>query len=144
MDANESMTKSNSQIRRLANTCNLLDVQTNLHPTETTVPSFSRGSKKIDFCFVSPIVLECITQSGILVLDDACMSDHRAMFFDLDIQRYFNGVTPDPVGRPSRSFTTKNTKLTSVFNTYVAEEWTKRKMTDCIRVMEKLSRLPRQ
>lgn len=41
IDANESMEKSTSQIRRLANTCNLLDVHANLHLDETLLPSHS-------------------------------------------------------------------------------------------------------
>jgi hypothetical protein len=101
IDANESMSKSNSQIRRLANTCNLLDLHANLHPDEHMPPSHSRGSEKIDFCLASPPLLECITRSGILALDDAFMSDHRVMFLDLDIKRYFNGITPDQISRQS-------------------------------------------
>ena len=107
IDANESMSKCNSKIRRLANACNLLDVHSHLHPDDNDVPSFIRGSEKIDFCLASPNILDCITRSGILVIDDAYMSDHRAMFLDLDIQHYFNGLNPDPVGHISRSFTTK-------------------------------------
>ena len=141
IDANESMDKSTSQIRRLANTCNLLDVHTNLHFNETTLPSHSRGSEKIDFCLASPPLLDCITRSGILALDDAYMSDHQAMFLDLDIKRYFKGITTDPVSRQSRSFTTKNEKLTSGFNTFVSDAWLKRKMTDRIKIMDTLSRL---
>lgn len=142
IDANESMEKPASQIRRLANTCNLLDVHANLHLDETLLPSHSRGSEKIDFCLASPPLLDCITRSGILALDDAYMSDHRAMFLDLDIKRYFKGITTDLVSRQSRSFTTKNEKLTAGFNSYVSDEWLKRKMTGRIKIMDTLSRLP--
>jgi len=92
IDANESMSKCTSKIRQLADTCNLLDVHTNLHPDEKEVPSFVRGSEKIDFCLATPHILECITRSGILFIDDAYMSDHRTMFLDLDVNRYFNGT----------------------------------------------------
>jgi len=64
------------------------------------------------------------------------------MFLDLDIKRYFNGITPDPISRQSQSFTTKNDKLTSGFNTYVSDAWLKRNMTERIKFMDTFSRLP--
>jgi hypothetical protein len=70
------------------------------------------------------------------------MSDHRVMFLDLDIKRYFHGVTLDPISCQSRSFTTKNDKLTLGFNTYVSDAWVQHKMTDRIKIMDTLSRLP--
>ena len=142
IDANESMSKCTSKIRQLADTCNLLDVHANLHPDEKEVPSFVRGSEKIDFCLATPHILECITRSGILVIDDAYMSDHRTMFLDLDVNRYFNGITPDTVGRTSRSFTTKNKKLTGAFSQFVSNDWTKRKLSGRIKIMDNLSKLP--
>jgi hypothetical protein len=142
IDANETLDKSTSQIRRLANTCNLLDVHNTLHPDDTPFPSHSRGSGKIDFCFASPFLIDCITRSGILAIDDAYMSDHRTLFLDLDIKQYFNGLTSDPVSRLSRAFTTKNEKLKTAFIKYVDNEWLKRKLTDRIKCIDKMSQLP--
>ena len=135
------MTKSTSKIRHLANTCNLVDIHAHHHSDELEVPSFIRGSEKIDFCFATPHLLECITRSGIMVHDDAYMSDHRTMFLDLDTQHYFNGITPDTVGRAFRSFTTKNKKLTGMFSQFMSDEWSKRKLSDRIKILDNLSKL---
>jgi hypothetical protein len=48
----------------------------------------------------------------------------------LDINHYFNGITPYAVGRTSRSFTTKNKKLTGEFSQFVSNNWrTKQKLS---------------
>jgi hypothetical protein len=64
------------------------------------------------------------------------------MFLNLNIQHCFNGLNPDPVGHISRSFTTKNKKLIGEFNIFVASDWSKQKISERIKIMEKISKLP--
>jgi hypothetical protein len=57
------------------------------------------------------------------------------MFLDLDVNQYFNGITPDTVGRTSRLFTTENKKLTGAFSQFVSNDWTKQKLSGRIKIM---------
>ncbi len=79
IDANESIKKQNSGI-------------TNVHGTmfpNQQWASHRQGSVPIDFFFVSPDVLSCITRAGILPFDEVYDSDHRPLFFDLNALNFF-------------------------------------------------------
>jgi hypothetical protein len=61
-------------------------------------------------------LLPCISGAGILAFDDGFLSDHRTMFCDLDILKFFKGLSSDPVSPKSRTFTTYNYKRLSIIN----------------------------
>jgi hypothetical protein len=138
LDANETIERATSGLRRLATMCSLSDVHEILHP-HTALPSHRRGSGKIDFILASPRVLSCITQAGILALDDGFGSDHRLLFIDVAIDRLFKGVTADPVSVRNRNFTTKNKKRTNVFLEAIQLEWTRRNLSNRVKIVQAIS-----
>ncbi len=138
LDANDTLTGSNSGLRRLTTTCSLTDVHETLHP-KTALPSHRRGWEKIVFIFVTPKILPSILRAGILPLDAACGSDHRLLFMDIDIIQDFNGITTDRINLKTRSFTTKNKKRTDLFRKEIQKEWTRRKLTARIKILSDLA-----
>lgn len=142
LDANETMSAPNSAIRRLAAECGLVDVHQNTCPDYSEINSHRSGSSQIDFCLVTPRVMECISQTGILGFDEAFGGDHRAMYFDMDIECFFKGITTNPVSFTSRDFTTKDIKKTKEFTKAVEADWTHRKLTSRIALLSTISKLP--
>jgi hypothetical protein len=67
MDANESMHKNRSQIAKLAEQCNLIDIHTFHHQRDGSEPpaSHKSGSEKIDHCLVSPGIAKETDRCGI-------------------------------------------------------------------------------
>ena len=70
-----------------------------------------RGSKCIDFALASNELREIITSSGFLPFYAVGMSDHRAIYVDLDYQQLFKGLREDKTTRPTGTFTTKKISL---------------------------------
>jgi hypothetical protein len=140
VDANESYTKKGSGIRKLAEQCGLLDVHAAFFP-EINWASHRKGRYPIDFLLVSPEVMECVTQAGIVGFDEVFESDHRPLFFDIDANKFFRGVNVDPTYNKSRTFTTKNKKHALCIRQEISTEWERRHLTDRITNLHKISLL---
>ncbi len=138
LDANETLEKPNSGLRRLTTTCSLIDVHEHFHP-RMALPSHQRGSGKIDFMMVSPRIISCITRAGILPINSAFASDHRLMYIDLDIHKCFKGLTTDPVSSRTRNFTSKNTKRSNIFRKAITAEWEHRQLSRRIKIVSDLA-----
>ncbi len=106
LDANETMDRRNSGIKRLTTTCGLTDIQKAQFPNQS-IPSHQSGSTKIDYMFGSPLVLERVRRAGILSIDAGFCSNHRMLFIDLDIFTLFQGNSTDLPKPVIRSFNTK-------------------------------------
>ena len=141
LDANEAMSKHRSGIRKLVTNCGLLDIHATLFPHDNCA-SHRQGTEKIDFALGTPRVLECVLRAGILPFDDAFTSDHRTMFLDISIDDFFLGLSADPVNNKLRSFTTKNNKHTQTFRSKVSTEWERRKITQKVKILSRISKLP--
>ncbi len=141
LDANETIQKTHSGLRRLITAYSLLDVHETLHP-QTALPSHRRDLGKIDIILALPRILPCVSRAGILPMDEAYGSDHRLLFIDIDILKCFHGVTNDPINLQARSFTMKNKKRTDLFWEAIQLEWERRKLTKRIQILSKLSKKP--
>ena len=95
LDANETVEKQNSGIRKLAKKHGLVNVLSTLYPDEQWA-SHRRGSSTIDFLFASPDVMECITQAGVVGFDEIFDSDHRPIFLTWTPSLSFGNSHPIP------------------------------------------------
>jgi hypothetical protein len=138
IDANETMQKPSSGIRKLVEQCGLVDAHAHLYE-KSPWASHRQGSRPIDFMFGSPDVVECITRVGVGGFDELFDSDHRPIFFDLDAVKFFRGLPMDPTDRKSRTFTTKNTKHAQCIRQEISKEWVRRRLSDRIAVLVKVS-----
>jgi hypothetical protein len=87
-------------------------------------------------------LINSITQTGILAFDDAFGGDHRAMYFDLDVAKFFYATTSNPVSHQGRDFTTKDIKKTKLFTDSTMSEWERRNMSFRIQTLSEISKLP--
>ena len=143
LDANEAMHKRASGIARLSQLCGLVDVHKHLFP-DSEVPSHRKGTEKIDFMLISMDLLPCITAAGILEFDAGFHSDHRTMFLDLDIQKFFRGISDDPVSAKTRAFTSANYKRLKQVRAHIQSEWERRNITLRLQRISQISQLPTQ
>ena len=85
--------KTNERMRELG-LVNLLQDRLGDHLPAT----HKRGSKAIDHVYMTPNVLQHVTQAGIAPFDYTFRSDHRAIFFDINLgdllDPAFNVITP--------------------------------------------------
>jgi hypothetical protein len=77
----------------LINTCGLIDPLRIHHSIETPPPTYSRGSKRIDYIFISKALQDATIRSGILPYNHPFVSDHRPCFLDFDGSQLFKDPT---------------------------------------------------
>ena len=88
IDANKSMTKTNSGISNLISVTQLCDPIFMLHGAHEEPSTYIRGSDRIDYFFCSPKLLQYIQRCGILPSDMATIADHRGAYLDIRIRKF--------------------------------------------------------
>jgi Reverse transcriptase (RNA-dependent DNA polymerase) len=83
-DANESLDDPSGAIRRLIAETTLTDAFSHIAGKTCEIPTYSRGSKRIDFILTSQQLLPFIKRAGYLAFYESNESDHRGLFIDLD------------------------------------------------------------
>ena len=108
-DFNESLGDGDG-LDRIVIKHGLLDCIAHRHGPYTTT-TYSRGSKCLDYIFVSDDIASSIQRCGILPFDEIFTSDHRAIYLDLDPKTAV-GTDLSPLWSPaSRRLHSKNTDL---------------------------------
>eukprot|EP00980_Cylindrotheca_fusiformis_P031801 scaffold26994_cov313-Cylindrotheca_fusiformis.AAC.1 len=62
----------------------LVDAVTSRHPHACNTPTYSRGTKRLDYALLSPDLLPFLQASGLNQFNEVSTSDHRAIFLDLE------------------------------------------------------------
>jgi hypothetical protein len=101
-DANDTLQKPNSELSKWVKQMGMLDLVTMRHGTDDEPPTYSRGSNRIDYTMSTPKIAEYTTAAGILPLHEICISNHRPIFADIDINAYLGGETSSILQRVSR------------------------------------------
>ena len=88
MDAN-----SNLQDRALTQVLHKhkLNDALGIHHGYNQPPTYARGTRTIDYIFCSECIIDSISKCGILPYNELILSDHRALFIDIDINKAFKG-----------------------------------------------------
>ena len=117
MDANECIYEKASKLRNIMSKHGLTDVHRDQHPEldPEDWKTYNRGSKKIDYIFGSPGVLEWTHRSGIEEFNARIQSDHRGLWLDLDLESLLGGKIPDLIPPQQRGITGKDPKTTRKF-----------------------------
>ena len=82
LDANETIYDSEGGLRRLMNNTTLVDSFSRFSGEDCKLPTYTRGSKKIDYIFTSSSFLPYITNVGCNPFYLYTISDHRSLFLD--------------------------------------------------------------
>jgi hypothetical protein len=82
-DANENMEDNEGGLQKICNETMLIDSFT-VHTGENCdIPTYSRGSKRIDYILTTQNLLPYVTQVGYLPFFEGNDGDHRGMFIDI-------------------------------------------------------------
>ena len=109
-DFNESLGDDAHGLDRIVIKHQLTDSVAHRHGPYTTT-TYSRGSKCLDYIFVSHDLLPSVQRCGILPFDEIFTSDHRAVFLDLDPRKSI-GTELSPLWSPaSRRLHSRNMEL---------------------------------
>jgi len=76
MDANEAYTDRNSKLHTWLQQYSFVDVHQALHNHDTSIPTYNRGSRRIDYMFSTPNLLPYVQQGGILPFHFLKNTDH--------------------------------------------------------------------
>ena len=106
-DFNESIGDDPNALDAIIIKYNLTDAVNHLHGSHE-IPTYSRGTKRLDYIFLSHDLLPAISQSGILPFDSIIPSDHRPIFVDLDTRKCFGGEISPLMCPPSRRLLSKH------------------------------------
>ena len=94
IDANEPAKTLPKGFSGLMHSLNLHDAFLHLHPNHPTFSTYKRGTKRIDFAFLSPNLLPHLRYCGYLPYSDGLNSDHRGLFLDFNQQGLLGHQSP--------------------------------------------------
>ena len=84
LDANKSLDERPGDIQRIIKETTLIDVFTHYTGEECSIPTYTKGSKRIDFIFASYKTLKYVKNVGYPnFYKDTIGTDHRGCFIDL-------------------------------------------------------------
>jgi endonuclease/exonuclease/phosphatase family metal-dependent hydrolase len=108
-DFNENLGESTDGLSNLVSTCNLTDVHAFFYDISHEPATYVRGSKRLDYVFVSEGVLPFVQSSGIEPFFTTVHSDHRGLFLDVDLTALLGGklakILPPALRGISKKFT---------------------------------------
>jgi hypothetical protein len=90
-DFNENLGESTDGLSNLVSTCKLTDVHAFFHDSSHEPATYVRGSKRLDYVFVSEGVLPFVRSSSIEPFFTIVHSDHRDLFLDVDLTALLGG-----------------------------------------------------
>lgn len=106
MDANTNT--NDVSLQRIINSAKLYDILGATHGYNSP-PTYIRGTKTIDYMFGTERVLQAVKNGGIRPFNAEILSDHRALWIDLDMSRIL-GQNSHPLHIREKIPTTKNKK----------------------------------
>jgi exonuclease III len=119
-DFNETLDDHHSNMLTIASECELIDPWNQLYPNQSTLPTYIRGSKRLDYALISPKLVQSITAIGYLPFHYLSSTNHRALFLDFDTNKLFGNDNITLASEAGRSFTSRDPKTTE---TYIDTFW---------------------
>ena len=117
-DANEDMNDKSSKNtwRTMLQNCNMRLISDVKFPTLTLPATYEQGHKCLDMVAMSNgLPISIIKAMGYLPYSDPILSDHRAVYVDLDSNLLFGTCLPDLTKSSFRHFNTRNMRQTNKY-----------------------------
>jgi hypothetical protein len=112
----------NEQLGRLPNLMasvfaknDLFDVHARFHGIAADIPTYARGTTRLDYCGASVRLTDFIHSSGFSLFNEHFHSDHRASFVDIRLKSFFGHDTPTALAQPEHRFVTSSSANVSKF-----------------------------
>jgi hypothetical protein len=111
-DYNEALGK---KVNLMASVCSehaLFDVHAHFHGEHADIPTYARGSTRLDCCVASSRLEDFVASCGFNLFNEHIHSDHRAQFVDFKLRPFFRHGAP-PLARPDlRPLSSSSTDVT--------------------------------
>jgi hypothetical protein len=93
LDTNEPSHDTLQNFHRSVTALGLVDAFEHKHGRSTTttnpITTYHRGTRRLDYVYVSQSIAECITKCGYLAFHDSLDSDHCGFFMDCNAKTFF-------------------------------------------------------
>jgi hypothetical protein len=103
---------------------NLFDIQAHFHGDMAQIPTYARGSTRLDYCLASSRLKQYIEVSGFNLFNEYIHSDHPASFLNIRLKAFFGQDTPK-LARPDMRFVSTSspdvTKFVIAMYSHLAE-----------------------
>ena len=119
MDANNNLLEG--ALKKVLHKHKLSDAMGSLHGHDQP-PTYSRGTRIIDYIFCSERLINSIVNGGINPYNDVIPSDHRALFIDINVNQVLKGNIDEINKKSTTFFTTKNKKKCRKYREIVTAE----------------------
>jgi hypothetical protein len=112
LDANEGLEDQEGGLRKLLSDTNLIETFSHFMEETCSIPTYTRGKKRLDFILSSQSLLPYVTRVGYLPFYAANNSDHHGLYLDLD-----ESILDDKIElkRPSRRAIGSSSKPNELF-----------------------------
>jgi hypothetical protein len=140
MDANTSIEDTNSHVHKIFEETTLVDTFYQCTKNPCTIPTYARGSKRIDFILTSQNLIPFIQKVGYLSFYEYNDSDHRGAFIDIDDKLLDN---KDELQRPPRRFIGLTNPPDTIYRykQYIEEQFAKHRIYDRSKRFYELSKI---
>jgi hypothetical protein len=100
---NEALSKNSNLMASICSKHGLFNVHTHFHGANADIPTYARGSTRLDYGVASPTLKSFVYACGYNLFNEYIHSDHRAQFLDLNLKSFFGHATPR-LARPGLRF----------------------------------------
>jgi hypothetical protein len=122
LDANENINDSEGGLSKLVRETNLRDIFSEIGQEDCNIPTYVRGSGKIDYIFTSAELLPHIKHIGCLPFYMHNDSDHRELFIDITTDLIDNKVELKPPSK--RIIGTNSCRMDKlIYKKYIDEQF---------------------
>jgi hypothetical protein len=84
-DLNETLGNDPTLMASVCAKLNLYDVVDNMHGSSADIPTYIRGTYRLDYCLLSSTLQSAVHAIGFNFFNQYASSDHRALFVDFDL-----------------------------------------------------------
>jgi exonuclease III len=107
-DFNEVVGRNASGFAKITSAFQLVDVLGHFHSVQTEVPTYARGTERLDYVFCSADLLPAVASCGAEPFNQHIFSDHRALFLDWHEDILFGSKCPSIVPHTQRRLVAKH------------------------------------
>jgi hypothetical protein len=102
-DFNERLGDDPELLASITTSFCLADPHSSQHGSDSDVPTYIRGRKRLDYCLLDVLLLDHVITCGINLFNEIYRSDHRAVFIDIRLRLFLKAQLP-PVSRSGFRF----------------------------------------
>mmetsp|Transcript_7001 Transcript_7001/g.10195 ORF Transcript_7001/g.10195 Transcript_7001/m.10195 type:complete len:653 (+) Transcript_7001:1286-3244(+) len=122
----------------LVTTCGLLDVLVEQHGQQIP-PTYTRGTKRLDYVFVTPGIMDSVLRSTLLPFHTIFGGDHRPILIDFDATKLFGDTSHEIQRQASRGLCLQDPRIVNRYLELVEKQMHYHKIYDKVMQLKEKS-----